>query len=135
MGLLFRSLAVALIGVLIIGLYVLTAGGVMDGMPKNALLFYRPAEGVYASPPCVMAGQTELPFAVVEKEANGRIHSVLRIEGTSLVEIYGHMTKPARPDQKCAEAAGFTGTSIPLWRHLLGWEAESRWDENGEWKW
>lgn len=124
------------LGALGLGVYVLSEGGVMEDMPSRALIFYRPAQNVYASPPCVMAGNTSHEYARITRLGSGKVENIEALEGESALIRYGTLrTMASKPDERCREASGYSGTNNPMWRELIGWKAQSRWDDEGEWRW
>jgi hypothetical protein len=86
----------------------------VESMPKNALLVVNFETGEYVSPPCTL-----------ERDYPGFIDVMTVAEVREL---------KLKPENKCRNGGGFSGTSNSIIRHYL-FPKRPRWGEDGAWHW
>lgn len=102
----------------------------MTPPPSNAHVLVDELDGVWASPPCVLAGATETSFGEPQKDG-----TFLRNDEIG-ISTYGRMKELKIPlDAKCKIYGGDGIFQVrSLTSSILGFTT-SRWTPEGEWLW
>lgn len=96
-----------------------------EAMPPNATVYVDQQRAIYFSPPCLRlldgAERAKFQYRPVEMTA------------------WEARKRGVRPDDRCRNEGGFTGSSAMLLRTVLGTvgvpRPESRWERDGQWRW
>lgn len=133
-GRMLKGIGVGVASLSILALLALASASVMEPAPPNATVALHYPSLTYASPPCITADTTETAFATVTRRQGRPVDFQLEPD-VALVSLAEARAAKAVSDRRCNSASGFTGSSQPMWHGLLGITRQSRWDEDGNWRW
>lgn len=103
-------------------------------MPPSAAV-YVDGFGYYASPPCVLRGKTENRYTAIVgtmSETESVLRPLAGVQRAPISEVVRRFGSYARPDKSCTDAGGFS-QRLTIWQALIG--TNSRWTEDGTWRW
>lgn len=112
----------------ILGGFIFLGSSISETIPSHAIVITNGLSEKFASPPCVINGTTDGPYA---SEAGDKFQMLPTVVDMKYLEA---RKLGFKRDEACDRAKGFEGYSQNAVMHLI-WPAKSRWAEDGDWRW